>query len=68
MHTTMINFGFNKMDSTTNQLVYIVNNIYGNLDRNKDTCLVFLDQSKTFDIINHPNLVHKIKQQGIKGI
>ena len=64
---TWRNSGFKKMDSTTNQLVYIVNSIYENLDKNEDTCLVFLDQSKAFDRIHHPSLMHKIKQLGIKG-
>jgi hypothetical protein len=46
---TWRNSGYKKKDSTANQLLYIVNNIYNSLDKKEDCTMVFLDQSKAFD-------------------
>ena len=50
-----------------NQLTYIVNNIYNNLDKNEETSLVFLDHSKAFDGIFHDGLKHKLRNIGVNG-
>ena len=42
------NSGFKKKDSTTNQLLKIVHQIYQDLNDGKDTCMVILDVSKAF--------------------
>ena len=64
---TWRNSGYKKMDSTTNQLAYIVDKIYKKLDRRRDNCLVFLDQSKAFDRIHHESLKYKMEKLGISG-
>lgn len=61
------NSGFKKNDSTINQLVHIVHNIYKGLDDKKDVCMVFLDISKAFDRVYHEGLIFKLKQLGIEG-
>ena len=61
------NSGFKKNDSTINQLLKIIHQIYTDLNEGKDTCLVFLDVSKAFDKVWIDGLLFKIKQLGIVG-
>ena len=62
------NSGFKKNDSTVNQLLKIVHQIYQDINDGKDTCMVFLDVSKAFDKVWHEGLIFKIQQMGIVGI
>ena len=64
---TKQNSGFKKNDSTINQLLKIVHQIYQDINDGKDTCMVFLDVSKAFDKVWHEGLTFKIKQMGITG-
>ena len=59
--------GFKRKDSTVNQLLTIVHQIYQDINSGKDTCLVFLDVSKSFDKVWHKGLLFKIRQLGIAG-
>ena len=61
------NSGFKRNDSTVNQLLKIVHQIYQDINDGKDTCLVFLDISKAFDKVWHEGLLFKIKRLGITG-
>ena len=61
------NSGFKKNDSTINQLLKIVHQIYVDINDGKDTCLVFLVVSKAFDKVWLDGLLFKIKQLGIVG-
>jgi len=61
------NSGFKLLDSTTNQLIHIVNKIYKSLEDGKDVCMVFLDVSKAFDRVDHHALLLKLQQVGICG-
>ena len=61
------NSGFKRNDSTVNQLLKIVHQIYQDINDGKDTCLVFLDISKAFDKVWHEELLFKIKRLGITG-
>ena len=61
------NFGFKRKDSTVNQLLKIVHQIYQDINNGKDTCLVFLDVSKAFDKVWHEGLLFKLRQLGIVG-
>ena len=64
---TWRNSAYKKNDSTVNQLIHIVNNIYKILDTKEDCAMVFLDQSKAFDRICHEGLKRKLKLFGIQG-
>ena len=61
------NSGFKKKDSTTNQLLKIVHQIYQDINDGKDTCMVFLDVSKAFDKAWHKGLFFKLRKMGICG-
>ena len=61
------NSGFKKKDSTTNQLLKIVHQIYQDINDGKDTCMVFLDVSKAFDKVWHKGLFFKLRKMGIRG-
>ena len=64
---TQHNSGFKKNDSTINQLLKIIHQIYQDVNDGNDTCLVFLDVSKAFDKVWHEGLLFKINQMGITG-
>ena len=59
--------GFKRKDSTVNQLLKIVHQIYQDINSGKDTCLVFLDVSKAFDKVWYKGLLFKLRQLGIAG-
>ena len=61
--------GFRPGDSTTNQLLYLVNEIHQAFESNGtlEVRAVFLDMSKAFDKVWHNGLIFKLKQNGICG-
>ena len=61
--------GFRPGDSTTNQLLYLVDEIHNAFDdpKSDEVRAVFLDISKAFDKVWHEGLLHKLKSNGISG-
>jgi len=61
--------GFRPGDSTTNQLLYLVDEIHKAFDCTEsfEVRAVFLDISKAFDKVWHEGLIFKLKQNGISG-
>ena len=61
--------GFRPGDSTTNQLLFLVDEIHQAFEDTKslEVRAVFLDISKAFDKVWHDGLIFKLKQNGISG-
>ena len=61
--------GFRPGDSTTNQLLYLVDEIHQAFDNydSLEVRAVFLDISKAFDKVWHDGLIFKLEQNGISG-
>ena len=61
--------GFRPGDSTTNQLLYLVNEILQAFESSKslEVRVVFLGISKAFDKLWHDGLIFKLKQNGVSG-
>ena len=68
-HITKNQSGFRPGDSTSNQLLYLVNEIHEAFEDPKslEVRAVFLDISKAFDKVWHDGLIFKLKQNGISG-
>ena len=64
---TWRNSGFKPSDSTINQLIFLVHQIYEAIENGKEICLVFLDVSKAFDMVYMKGLLHKLQCMGIEG-
>ena len=60
--------GFKQADSSINQLLSIIHDIYESLDQGYEVRGVFLDISKEFGKVWHKGLIHKLKQNGIGGL
>ena len=61
--------GFRPGDSTTNQLIDLVNEIHHAFDNTKSLGVraIFLDISKAFDKVWHDGLIFKMRQNGVSG-
>ena len=61
--------GFRPGDSTTNQLIDLVNEIHRAFDSTTslEVRAIFLDISKAFDKVWHDGLIFKMRQNGISG-
>ena len=61
--------GFRPGDGTTNQLLYLVNEIHNCFENKKsiEVRAVFLDISKAFDKVWHEGLIFKLKQNSVSG-
>ena len=61
--------GFRPGDSSTNQLLYLVDEIHQAFDCTEsfEVRAVFLDISKAFDKVWHEGLVSKLEQNGVSG-
>lgn len=59
--------GFQKGDSTINQLLFLNNEIVKALDESKEIRFVFCDISKAFDRVWHKGLLFKLRSIGISN-
>ena len=61
--------GFRPGDSVTNQLLFLVHEIFKSFDclGNLEVRSVYLDMSKAFDKVWHEGLIFKLQQNGITG-
>ena len=60
-------FGFIKNRGTKDALARITNIIYNNLNKSKPTIATYIDLAKAFDTVDHPTLLQKIYEYGIRG-
>ena len=67
--TTKNQSGFRPGDSTTNQLLYLLDEIHQAFDstESREVRAVFLDISKAFDKVWHEGLIFKLEQNGVSG-
>ena len=59
--------GFRPGDSTTNQLLGLINEIHKSFENRREVRAIFLDISKAFDKVWHHGLLFKLQQNGITG-
>ena len=59
--------GFRPGDSTSNQLLSIIHEIYASFEQFDETRATFLDLSKAFDKTWHEGLLYKLNELGISG-
>ena len=59
--------GFRPGDSTTNQLLGLINEIHKSFENRLEVRAIFLDISKAFDKVWHQGLVYKLQQNGVTG-
>ena len=56
------NSWYKRNDSTVNQLLAIIHDIYKSHDSGKDVCVIFLDVSKASDKVWYEGLIFKLRQ------
>ena len=55
-------YGFRPVDSTVNQLLYLVHQIYLPFKQRKEVKVVYLDNSRAFDRVWHRGLLIKLER------
>ena len=68
-HHLLVNYqhGFRRGHSCESQLLTIVEHLARNLDHGRQTRVLLLDFSKTFDTVPHKRLLKKLDHHGICG-
>ena len=57
--------GFRKKRSTLSAIMEFLHDLYLNLNKNKDTYIVYLDLKKAFDTVSHEILINKLEILGL---
>ena len=59
--------GFREKRSCETQLPMLIHELLQNMQKGKQTDLIFLDFSKAFDKVSHEKLIHKLHKYGVKS-
>ena len=59
-------FGFRKNSNTSDAIIEFLDNVYSSLDSKQSTIALYLDISKTIDIVNHGILMRKLLHNGVR--
>jgi hypothetical protein len=59
--------GFQRGLSCELQLIEFIDDVAKNLDQGKQTDCLIMDFSKTFDMVSHSLIIHKLTHYGITG-
>ena len=54
-----------KKRSTLSAIVHFLHDVYNNLNKGKDTYIIYLDFKKAFDTVSHDLLLNKLKKVGL---
>ena len=60
--------GFRKEKSTVSAIAAFLNEIYKNINRNKNSYVIYLDLKKAFDTISHSKLLNKLQNLGMDDL
>lgn len=61
-------YGFRSGVSTCNAVQEVVNYVLTGLEEKKQTCSLFIDLSKAFDMVSHKILIEKLSFYGVQGL
>jgi hypothetical protein len=61
-------FGFTKGASTEVATIHLLSETYNNVDKGKQTAIIFIDLTKAFDCVNHSILLNKLKKLQIPNL
>ena len=61
-------FGFRQKHSTSLALLEVMDMCYQNLDSDQKIVAIFFDLQKAFDTVDHPILLQKLYNSGIRGV
>ena len=60
--------GFRKKRSTISAIATLLNDLYNNINTNRNSYIIFLDLKKAFDTISHKKMIDKLKLLGLDGL
>ena len=60
--------GFRKKRSTVSAIATLLNDLYKDVNDNKDTYVIFMDLKKAFDTILHKKMINRLKMLGLDNV
>ena len=60
-------FGFRKGLSTESAIIKFIDNVHNGLNKRHHTVAIFMDLSKSFDVLSHNILLKKLEHYGFRG-
>ena len=63
-----VQHGFRKRKSTVTAIAALLNELYNNINLNKNSLIIYLDLKKAFDTISHEKMLDKLCALGLDGL